>query len=121
MADATIEELAARVFVARDAAHRAHWKTGSYSAHQALGDFYEALPRAIDEIVEVYQGEFGLIGHFDVSAGAVANITTFLQAEADWIAASRDEIARGSTPVQNLIDGLLAAYRRATYKLAYLS
>ncbi|HNB43180.1 MAG TPA: DUF5856 family protein [Burkholderiaceae bacterium] len=118
---ATIEELAARVFVARDAAHRAHWKTGSYAAHMALGDLYEALPDSIDEIVEVYQGEFGLIGEFEVHAGAVANVTTFLQAEADWIAEGRDEIARGSTAVQNLIDGLLADYRRAIYKLTQLT
>lgn len=117
----TIEELASRVFVARDAAHRAHWKTGSLSAHLALGDFYEALPAAVDQIVEVYQGEFGLIGDFTVSAGAVANITTFLAAEADWIAAERGAISRGSDAVANLIDGLVAEYRRAVYKLVNLS
>jgi hypothetical protein len=121
MADSTIEELASRVLVARDAAHRAHWKTASLSAHLALGDFYEALPAAIDEIVEVYQGEFGLIGEFEVHAGAVANITTFLQAEADWIGQNRGAISRGSWPVQNLIDGLLAEYRRTIYKLVNLT
>lgn len=118
---ALIEDLAARVFAARDAAHRAHWKTGSYSAHEALGDFYGDVIGAIDEVVEVYQGEFGLIGEFSVSAGPVSSIANFLAAEADWIAAQRDGIANGSAAVANLIDGLVAVYRRTVYKLRQLS
>ncbi len=118
---ALIEDLAARTFAARDAAHRAHWKTASYSAHQALGALYEALPDLIDEIVEVYQGTFGLLQPFEVHCGAVANIVRFLEDEAAWVADNRDEIANGSTAVQNLIDGLIAAYRRAIYKLKELA
>lgn len=118
---ALIEELASRVFAARDAAHRAHWKTGSYSAHEALGAFYGDVIEAVDEVVEVYQGEFGLIGEFTVNAGPVASIGNYLAAEADWIAKRRDDIANGSAAVANLIDGLVAVYRRTVYKLRQLS
>lgn len=113
----TIEELAARVFQARDVSHRAHWRTGSLSQHEALAVFYGAAVESVDEIVEVYQGEFGLIGDFDVATSAVGNVAAYLQAEADWIAASRDEICNGSDAVRNLIDGLVAIYRRTIYKL----
>ena len=115
-----IDELAARVFCARDAAHRAHWRTGSYAAHVALGEFYAAVVAAIDEIVETYQGQFGLVDAFEVHCDAVASMPAYLTQEADWIAANRDAIAQGSAAVANLIDGLVAHYRTAVYKLTYL-
>lgn len=116
-----IEELAARVFAARDAAHRAHWKTGSYAEHVALGEFYDGVIDSIDEIIEVYQGEFGLIDNFTVTVPPVGNISAWLQTDADWIAGNRDNLAAGSDAVKNLIDGLVAVYRRAIYKLTHLS
>jgi len=56
-----IEELVTRVFSTRNAAHLAHWKTKSFAEHSALGDFYDALIDGVDEIIEDYQGAFGLI------------------------------------------------------------
>jgi DNA-binding ferritin-like protein len=41
------------------AAHRLHLKVngdGSYAAHKALQDFYDAIPGLIDEVAEQYQG-----------------------------------------------------------------
>lgn len=116
-----IEELAARIFAARDAAHRAHWKTGSYAQHVALGDFYDGVIDSLDEIIEVYQGAFGLIDGFTVTVPAVSNITAWLQSDADWIAENRNNIANGNASVANLIDGLEGIYRRAIYKLTHLS
>lgn len=118
---ATIEELAARVFAARDAAHRAHWATGSFSAHMALGAFYDAVIDSIDAVVETYQGEFGLIGPFTVEAGDQPVMSAYLASEADWIAANRGAIAQGSTAIENLIDALIADYRTAVYKLRFLN
>ena len=57
-----IEELIAKVFAAREAAHLEHWRTKSYAQHQALGEFYDTIIDQIDELVECYQGNFGLIG-----------------------------------------------------------
>lgn len=116
----TMESLAARVFADRDAVHRAHWATGSYAAHIALGELYEALPDAIDEIVEVYQGTFGLIGPFSVECEQVDAIVPYLTESVQWIEANRDKVARGATAVQNLIDALIGEYRRALYKLVNL-
>ena len=116
-----IDELASRVFAARDAAHRAHWRTGSFAQHMALGEFYEGVIDAIDEIVEVHQGVNGTIEQFTVEVPPISNITAWLQAEADWIADNRDQIAAGNDAVRNLIDGVGAIYRRAIYKLTQLS
>jgi hypothetical protein len=116
----TIESLAARVFADRDATHRAHWATASYSAHMALGELYKALPYQMDEIVEVYQGAFSLIGPFAVECEPVDAIVPYLTDSVEWIEASRNAISRGNTAVQNLIDGLVGEYRRALYKLKNL-
>lgn len=118
---ATIAELAARVFAARNAAHRAHWKTASYSAHMALGGFYDAVVDSIDSIVETAQGRTGLIDDFAVADPQPENIVAYLTAEAEWIEASRDELAGGSTAVGNLIDSLIGDYRSTLYKLNFLS
>lgn len=116
-----IEELVSRTFATRDVAHREHLRSRSYSQHMALGDFYDALVGQIDEIVECYQGEFGLIGDFQVETSPVGNITAWLQAEMDWLASNRDALAAGSASIANLLDGLVAIYQRAIYKLTYLA
>ena len=115
-----IEELASRVFQARDAAHRAHWKSTSYSQHMALGAFYDDVIEAIDGIVESYQGEFGLIGEFQLIVPPVSGMAGYLKVEADWIATNRDKIARGSCQIQNQLDSLVSIYRTTVYKLVNL-
>jgi hypothetical protein len=116
-----IEQLVSRVFAARDVAHREHHRTSSYAAHMALGDFYEQIIEQIDEIVECYQGQFDLIGDYQVETSPVININAWLAAEMDWISSNAEEISNGDGSIENLIDGLIAIYQRTLYKLTKLS
>ena len=116
-----ITELISRTFAARDVAHREHWRTRSYSQHMALGEFYDAVIEHIDEIVECYQGEFGMVGDFSVQVVSVTNISAYLAAEMGWIQGNRDQLSSGSTSIQNLLDGLIGLYQRTLYKLNNLS
>lgn len=116
-----IEELVSRVFAARDVTHREHLRSRSYAQHIALGEFYTTAIDQVDTIVECYQGQFGLIGEYQVETSPVGNITTWLQAELDWIETNRDALANGSTSIGNLVDGLLEIYQHAIYKLTYLA
>ena len=115
-----IEQLVARVFQARNIAHREHHKTDSYSKHSALGSFYEDIIPVIDEIIETYQGRHELIGDYTVMDKKVSNITEYLIAEAAWIENNRKNIDV-CPAVQNLIDGLAAIYLQTVYKLSNLS
>jgi hypothetical protein len=116
-----IEELAARAFTARDVTHRAHWRTGLYARHIALNEFYDRVIDAVDAVVEVYQGTFGLIGDFEVATPEVSDVVQYLTSEVEWIEANRNAIANGSRACENLIDGLVEVYRRTLYKLVNLN
>lgn len=117
-----IEELVARVFTARNIAHLAHWKTKSFSQHMALGDFYDQIIDAIDDIVEAYQGEFQLIGNVNLnSAPSQASIIKYLEGECEWLDENRDAISEGDSSIGNLVDTLHAIYQKTLYKLKNLS
>lgn len=115
-----IEELAAKVFATRNAAHIAHWASKSYSQHTALGEFYDALIDKIDAIVEVYQGAHGLIGEVNTESVKPRTITEHIAEEAQWIEDNRDDIADGCKAVENLIDDLTSCYLQTYYKLTNL-
>lgn len=113
-----LDQLIARSFALRNAAHGAHWKTRSYSEHQALGDFYDSLIDQLDGYVEAYQGMFGLLK--DETPDAVKDIKAALNREMVWLAEHRTELARGVTALENIIDELTALYARTLYKLENL-
>lgn len=50
-----------KLFEARQIIHNEHLATNSFSAHKALGKFYEEILGIADELSEIYQGEFGLL------------------------------------------------------------
>ena len=115
-----IEQLVSRVFNTRNLAHLAHWKTTSYSQHEALGAFYDSLINHIDSIVEAYQGEFDLIGTVSLGSPPKSELIAYLVAEKDWIKKNREDISKGDTSLQNQIDSLVQTYQTTIYKLKKL-
>lgn len=58
------EKLISTLMASRDQAHIFHWQTtgiGSYAAHKALNDYYDAIPDIVDSLVETYQGKHGIV------------------------------------------------------------
>lgn len=116
-------EFAAMVFVGRDMAHRAHWKTASYAEHMALGAFYEGVIERVDRFVEAYQGQFN--ERIDVPLadndfeGEIADV---LEQQLAWIEDNREEIApREESALHNELDSIVALYQSTLYKLRFLS
>ena len=114
-------ELISKAFTTRNLLHFAHWNTKSLASHLAVGDLYDQIIDDIDEIVETYQGKFGLINELYCEAAELPkDITAHVKAEADWVEANRMFISKGETSIENLIDSLIGHYHKTVYKLENL-
>ena len=116
-----IEELIAKVFMARNNTHIAHWKTKSYAEHVALGDFYDETIDILDNLVECYQGNFGLIKDIPLEEAHHNGCVKCLSDHVAWIAKNRSKIARNVAALENIVDELTSLYLKTLYKLENLS
>lgn len=115
-----IEQLIAKAFALRNAAHLAHWKTKSFAQHVALGDFYDGVIDIVDKLVEAYQGRFGIVG--DVALQDVkGDFLQLLQKDIAWLNTNRSAIAKNVPALENIVDELSGLYLTTFYKLANLS
>lgn len=115
-----IEQLIARTFASRNCAHLTHWKTRSLAEHLATGEFYDEVTDIVDNLVECYQGNFGLIKDVQLSTHQ-GDILTCLEADAIWIAENEDEITGEVDALENILQELLGLYLKTVYKLKFLS
>jgi len=114
-----IEELITRVFSTRNCAHLTHWKTDSYSEHMALGDFYDEIIEILDKYVEVYQGNFDVIGDVTLEDYS-GDISKCLKEDIQWIDKNYKNLCHGITSLSNIIDELVAVYLQTLFKLTRL-
>ena len=117
-----INQLAARSFSVRNATQREHWASkgvGSDAKHRALEAFYDAVIEAIDAVIEVDQGMYGLIGDFTIEDVKPDDFAKYLLEEAMWIELNRDKFSKCAATLA-LIDDLTAIYLRTAYKLTNL-
>lgn len=112
-----IEKLIDKMFAARNAAHIKHWKTKSYSEHVALNDYYDGVVEKVDEIVEAYQGTFGIVGKVE---GEQKDVAKTIHDEIIWLTENREKIAKGVPAIENLIDELTSLHMKTLYKLENL-
>jgi hypothetical protein len=60
-----IRFLIAKLFECRQVAHNVHLQTKSYSQHEALKNFYEKLLDFADDLIETYQGQYGIVTGYE--------------------------------------------------------
>lgn len=117
-----INELVEKVFCTRNLVHFAHWNTKSYAQHMALGELYEAIVEQVDDLVESYQGEFGLLEGLECCECQMPkDIVAQIQSDSDWVKANRSRIANNSSTIENKVDELLGAYNKTLYKIKNLN
>ena len=114
-----MEQLIARLFVARSFTHEIHLQTYSHAEHVATQAFYEGIVPLADDLAETYQGATGKpLGPLPgVNQPRADNLASYLRAEANWIAVKRAAIAAGYTPIENQIDEVLALYYQTLDRL----
>ena len=112
-----VEELIEKIFAIRNAAHIAHWKTKSYSEHQALGEFYDGVIDSIDKYIEAHQGAFGIVGKVE---GEEKDVKQMIRDDILWINENRSKIARDVPALENILDELNGLHMKTLYKLENL-
>ena len=117
------EKFMGTLFLARDVAHSVHLNTRSFAKHSALNTFYDEIVDLADKFAEAYQGKYGLIGPIALmSAKKTNNIVEFLEDQVEELMKMRyDVVEKECTPLQNIIDEILALYYSTLYKLKFLA
>ena len=102
-------------------AHLLHWQTKSYAEHVALGEFYEAIPSLVDDLVEATQGVTGEIIQFpaDYYPPAEDGLTELKELR-EYFVENRN-VMPASSEIQNLLDSIGDQIDSTLYKLRFLS
>lgn len=96
---------------------------GSYAAHKALGDLYDALPGHADNLAEGYQGASGkLLDYEEVCApmmSTVKDAINYIEELTNKVSKLQDVVTYSE--IVNDLDTVKSTLNSAKYKLKFLS
>jgi hypothetical protein len=103
-------------------AHILHLQTRSFAEHMALNTLYSELPELVDQLIEAYQGKYGLVMDYPPKPPmpASTNCVAFVVGLNKYVDDKRMDVSDDSEH-QNLIDEIVQLLDSTTYKLKYLS
>lgn len=91
----------------------------SYATHVALGEFYTSLADLRDNLVEKYQGKYGILkGYKSIDVKDDMEPISFVQGVLSDIETNRTSITDGY--LQQLVDNIIEQYTETLYKLINL-
>jgi hypothetical protein len=115
-----------KLFESREMAHIYHLQVngemGSHAKHTALGDYYESVLEFVDEMIEVWQGQYGIIEEYDVidtSTTKEKDTIEYFNELVRFIKEERKCIPTEDTHLHNIIDEVVALVYKTLYKLKY--
>jgi hypothetical protein len=122
----SVSKFISKLLESREMAQVYHWTVkgdmGSHAAHLALEAYYTEVIEFIDSIVEVYQGQYGLIEGYDIidttDSKSKDRIDYFKEA-VEFVKSNRSCIKAEDTHIHNIVDELIALQYKTIYKLTY--
>ena len=115
-----------KLFESREMAHVYHLQVrgdeGSYAKHMALGAYYEGVLEFIDDIIEIYQGQYGIVEGYDVidtKDTKTKDPIDYFEELAEYIKHARKCISEEDTHLHNIVDELVALIYKTLYKLKF--
>jgi hypothetical protein len=120
-----VAEMVAVMFMSRDYAHRAHLKTGSYSQHMALNEFYDMedgddVIDLADRLAEAAQGTWGKLDiPYVEMMGNVDKPADGLKMHLEKIQELGDQC--GDRALGAIYDEIVLLYKQTIYKLKELA
>lgn len=117
---AAIAEIIGVMFMSRTYAHMAHLKTGSFSQHKALNEFYDGVVDLADSLAEASQG---LFGRLDIPfVDMMDSVTEPIKGIENQAAKIKQLGSTCSEPyLGNILQEIEALYRKTLYLLKELS
>lgn len=123
-----VVKLFSKLFEAKQIAHVFHLsvksKMGSEAEHNALNIFYEEIGDKIDTIIEIYQGQFGIVEGYDIinsDPTRKKEPIDYFKDLAKFIEDNRyDAIPKEITHLHNNLDEIVALTYHTIYRLNYL-
>lgn len=121
-----ISSFFSKLFESREMAHIYHLQVkgeeGSYAAHMALNSYYDNVLELIDEIIEVYQGQYDIIEEYDIidtKDTKSKDKIEYFKDLANFIKIERKNISEEDTHLHNIIDEIVALIYKTLYKLKF--
>lgn len=119
-------KLFSKLFESREMAHIYHLQVsgepGSHAKHTALGEYYEGVLGFVDDLIETFQGQYGIVEEYDTidtkETGSKDTIEYFNEL-VRFIKEERKCINEEDTHLHNIIDEVVALVYRTLYKLKY--
>lgn len=119
-------KLFSKLFESREMAHIYHLQVngepGSHAKHTALGDYYDGVLGFIDDLIETFQGQYGVVEEYDVidtKETASKDTIEYFNELARFIKEERKCINAEDTHLHNIIDEVIALVYRTLYKLKF--
>lgn len=103
--------------------HRQVKGAGSFSAHSALGEYYDEIIEKVDTLTESYQGKYGIV--VDYKSYALVNFVSYEQVIAYFeelcsqVYTLRTSVS--DSYIQNQIDSIEELLYQTKYKLKFLA
>ena len=121
-----VSKFISKLLESREMAQVYHWTVkgdmGSHAAHLALQTYYEEVIEFIDDIVEIYQGQYGLIEGYDIidtTDSKSKDRLDYFKEAVEFVKSERTCIKSEDTHIHNIIDELIALQYKTIYKLTY--
>lgn len=115
-----------KLFESKEMAHVYHLQVrgdeGSYAAHMALGSYYEEVLDMIDNVIEVYQGQYGLIEGYEVidtKETKTKDSVAYFEEVAEYVKHARKCISEEDTHLHSIIDDIVCLIYKTLYKLKF--
>ena len=99
--------------------HFMHLSTDSYSAHKALGHYYEDIIELADDFAEAYQGRYTKIKKYPDNFHAATDPEKYLKSMQGFVDEAREDLPKDSE-IQNIIDEISQLIDSTLYKLKFL-
>lgn len=122
-----IVQFFSKLFESREMAHIYHLQVkgeeGSFAKHKALGEYYEGVVGLIDDIIEIYMGQYDVIEGYDsidTTPTRSVDPVEYFNGIASYIKSERSKcISSEDTHLLNIVDEIQSLIYKLLYKLKY--